>query len=459
MIFDPVFAFVGAFLNYTWWFWLFLILWPLFRSTWRFWREELWVHAEQETGKLFEIKMPREVLKSPQAMEQVLEAIHKLGNAAGNLEEWWIDGEVTKWFSLELVSIGGEIHFYLYAPKYKQYDLVKASFYAFYRDIELVEVEDYLDRLPVSLREMGVQGLDLYGTELVLTKEDAYPTKTYKDFESPDENKQYDPIATAIEMMSGIKPEQFFGIQIVIAPILADWGHHYAHVVESLKVSQSGGGGHGGGHGGGGGIGPLSFPGGPLPANPEHHDEPKPSFSFMMRTPGETTILEAVEGNLSKPAFETVIRFMYVSPQPTFWDSFPRRGIKSIFNQYSSNDLNGFALNDKMATNTKVWDAPYVFPQKRQEYRKARLLHLYRHRLLPPETFMGKLLTSYFWNWNFNSRPFHMTSQCLATIFHPPTVDVMVGPHVQRANSKKAGPPAGLEIFADESTLERFNQQ
>lgn len=454
MILEPVFEFVGAFLNYTWWFWLLLLLWPLFRSTWRFWREELFVHAEQ-AGKLFEIKMPREVLKSPQAMEQVLEALHKLGNAPGNLEEWWIDGEVTKWFSLEIVSIGGEVHFYVFAPKYRQYDLVKAAFYAFYRDIELVEVPDYLDRLPVSLREMNTQGLDLYGSELVLTKPDAFPTKTYKDFESPDENKQYDPIATCIEMLSGIKPEQFFGIQIVIAPILADWGHHFHGIVEKLKVSQSGG----QGHGGGSAFGPFSFPGGPLPANPEHQEVAKPAFSFMMRTPGETTTLEAVENNLSKPAFETVIRFMYVSPQPTFWDSFPRRGIKSIFNQYSSNDLNGFILNDHMGTNTKVWDAPYIFPAKRALYRKARMLHLYRHRALPPETFMGKLITSNFWNWNFNSKPLHMTSQCLATIFHPPTVDVMTGPFIQRTNSKKAGPPAGLEIFADESSLERFNQQ
>src|SRR3989344_5647862 len=84
------------FLGYTWWFWAFFILFPLFKSTWIFWRNEWFEHSKEFKTILLEIKIPREVLKSPAAMEQVLMGIHQLRNTAGDLREIWLDGEVTR---------------------------------------------------------------------------------------------------------------------------------------------------------------------------------------------------------------------------------------------------------------------------------------------------------------------------------------------------------------------------
>src|SRR3989338_5252647 len=104
---------IGFVLQRTWWFWAYLLVWPLFRSTWRAWREEVYIHHEEINEfkcTLFEIIIPREINVSPRGMKQVLSAIHHLKNAPGDLEEWWIDGEVTRWHSLEIASMGGEVH-------------------------------------------------------------------------------------------------------------------------------------------------------------------------------------------------------------------------------------------------------------------------------------------------------------------------------------------------------------
>jgi hypothetical protein len=446
---------IGTFLSYTWWLILFLILWPLFKSTWRFWREELYQHSVEMDGILLEIRVPREITKSVQAMEQVLNAMHQLRNSPGNIEEWWFDGEVTKWFSLEMVSLGGQVHFYVRVPDKRQRHLVEAAFYAFYQDVELIEAQDYMDRLPIGVREMHTQGYDMWGAEMVLTKSGAYPIKTYRDFESPDEDKQYDPISQFVELLAKVKPEEIVAIQILIAPLDSSWAEHFQHsVVDKLRTREDK-------HSGGGGtLGAMNFPGGPMPSmQAEHEEKQQGGFSFFMRTPGETNVLEAVENNLSQPAFETVIRFIYLSPQPTFWDSFARRGLKGAFNQYAANDLNSFTVNKTTSTQVKIWDKPYIFPKLRNEYRKARLIYNYRHRALPPETFMGKFITSFFLNWNFATKPDHMTSQCIATIFHPPTAGVLTGPHVARMESRRVGPPAGLPIFGEETDLERYQQE
>jgi hypothetical protein len=41
-------------------------------------------------------------------------------------------------------------------------------------------------------------------------------------------------------------------------------------------------------------------------------------------------------------------------------------------------------------------------------------------------------------------------------MWHPPTYAILTGPHIQRIQSKKAGPPAGADIFGDEKEIEKF---
>ncbi len=434
----------------------FAIVFPIAQSTWLFWKQEK--YKEQTPFILVELRMPREVRKSPRAMEQILSAIHALRNYAGDFGEIWIDGEVTRWYSLELVSFGGEVHFYLRMYK-KQRDLIEAAFYSYYPDLEIVEVEDYTSRFPKNVGELYQRGYDMWGSELVLAREEAYPIKSYIDFEAVDEERQYDPISLALEVLGKIKGEEIIAIQILLEPASPKWKDKWKDLIEKLRFKEDVQ--HKTTSGGSGFERKVEFQG-ILPHFPivRAGEDKKDDFSGLrksfLRTPGETDVLTAVEENLSKPGFETLIRFIYFSPKELFYDTFPRRGVMGIFNQYSSADLNSFVRNESTATRTKIWHWPHIAPASRNEYKKQRLLLNYRHREMVHHTFMGKLLTSHWLNFNFKSKKFIMTNRSIATVFHPPTFLVLTAPHVKRVVSRKMSPPAGLPIYGGEEDIEKY---
>src|SRR3989338_10054761 len=157
-----------------------IALFIIFRQAWLFSRTSLYKNAIEWT--LLEIKIPREVQQTPKAMEQFFMNLHGLRNAPVNFLEKYIDGEVTLWWSLEIVSFGGEVHFYIRTPsKYKK--MTAAGIYAQYPNAEVVEVPDYLNDMPKTTIDIYKQGNNFFGGEFVLTKEDFYPITTYKEFE------------------------------------------------------------------------------------------------------------------------------------------------------------------------------------------------------------------------------------------------------------------------------------
>ena len=416
-----------------WPFLLFLILFPLFRSLWLFWRQELYKKVHFKTI-LLELIIPRELQKSSQSMEQVLSSLHSLRNLPGNFGEKYWQGEVTRWFGLEMVSFGGEIHFYI-RVYYKQRNLVESAFFSYYPDIEIVEVDDYVSKFPTSVSEMYARGVDLWGSEMILAREDMYPIKTYPAFErqEKEEEKLLDPISTFLEVLSKLKEEEIVGIQLLIAPTGNEWINKWDKSVNKLKE-------------------PITRK--EIKTTAEGQVE---SFAkFIARSPGETEILEAVENNLSKPAFDTLIRFIYLSPKSVFYDSFARRGLTGAFNQYSALNLNFFSQNYPISTRALVWHWPHLFPKWRNEYRKQRVLHNFIRREVPPETRLGRFMIAYLMNWNFASHRFVMNIEGLATIFHPPTSIVLTEPHIKHLESRRKGPPAGLAIFGEEGEIEKF---
>ena len=69
---------------------------------------------------LLEIKIPKDVPKSPAAMEFVLQGMWEPSAPGTFVDAFW-EGKVRDWFSLELVSIGGEVRFFIWAlPRWKK---------------------------------------------------------------------------------------------------------------------------------------------------------------------------------------------------------------------------------------------------------------------------------------------------------------------------------------------------
>jgi len=432
-IFGSAGSWIFDFIYATWWFWLFFILFAVARSTWMFWKNMFFEHDFSKGTIFLEMKIPRETLRSPRSMDQFFQAIAALRNSAGDLGEKYLDGEVTRWYTFEMCTFSGEIHFYMRVPK-KQKMLVEAAMFSYYPEVELEVVEDYTRRLPHHIFDIDSQNLDMWGTEMVLTKEGGYPLKTYLEFESPDEIHQVDPIAAFMENLGKARKGEFIGIQINASPEGFDWGRQYEHIVDELRTPKTIGNSHG------------------KSADPAEIIK----AVTLQKSPGQTQTLESIERNLAKPGFKCVIRFIYIAPKNIFYDSFARRAIKGAFNQYGAADLNSFTDNKGMSTKIRPWNWPFVFAGLRNKGRKQRVLHSYMEREHETHEWMGKVLTSHLFNWNTHSKTCTMSSEGLASLFHPPMNLVTTAPHTQRVASKKQGAPAGLPIYADESVLDKY---
>lgn len=432
-VFGNIGQLILDFIQATWWFWLFFILFPVSKSTYLYWKNTMMEKEWLDKAVFLEMKIPRETLRSPRSMDQFFQAVVALRNAEGDLGEKYLDGETTRWYTFELVSFSGELHFYMRVHK-KQRMLLEAAMFSYYPEIEITEVEDYTRRLPHHILDVKAQNLDLWGSEMVLNREGGWPINTYIEFENMEEAHQVDPMSAFIENMGKARKGEFIGVQYNCAPKSLDWGNDYEYIVEGLRTPQE------------------------AKSHGKKSLDPNEivKAAMLQKSPGQTDVLKTVERNLSKPAFDVVIRFMYISPKNIFYDSFARRAIRGSFNQFGSADLNFFALNNNTSTRVRPWVWPFMFPKWRNQARQQRILHNYLEREHVIHQWMGKLLTSHILSWNFFTESVILSTEAMASLYHPPTLLITTAPHTQRVESKKQGAPAGLPIYADESMLDKY---
>lgn len=409
-----------------WWLWSFLFFSFLASQFWLIYRQELWRRTNIRWVVL-EIRMPRELRKTPRAMEQVFTAIHGIRNNPSSWKEKWWDGEVSLWFSAEIVSFGGEIHFYMVVPENHK-EFVEAALYAQYTDIEIVEAEDYITRLPPTMKDLKEAGYTLFGNELILAKPDAYPIRSYIDFEATEEEKTLDPISALLETIAKIKPQETIWIQILFRPKNNDsWKQASEKLVDELieKIQKRRGG------------------------------KSELSLTYPFYTTGDKETIEAIERNISKPGFDALIRYIYVAPKEIAREGFARRGVYSAFNQYATEHLNKFKHNVKTWTKVGWYYYPWFFPQRRKFARQTRIYYKYRNRWIydddetsPLEKFLG--ITPFDWGLSAHEAKMTLNTEELATIYHLPTNVVLTAPLLKRVEARKISPPPGLPIYGKE---------
>lgn len=161
-VFVNIGHYIVAFIEATWWFWLFFIVFPIGKSTYLYWKNTFMEYDWLSKAVFLEMRIPRETLRSPRSMDQFFQAVAALRNAEGDLGEKYMEGETTRWYTFEMVSFSGELHFYMRVHK-KQRMLVEAAMFSYYPEVEVVEVEDYTRRLPHHVLELKEQNLDLWG--------------------------------------------------------------------------------------------------------------------------------------------------------------------------------------------------------------------------------------------------------------------------------------------------------
>lgn len=417
--------------------------------------------------KLYELKFPLENLKSPKAMEQVFASLWGIFSFGLNNRQIWWEGDVESWLSLELVGRGTHVSFYI-RVKESQKNVVEAAFFSQYPEMEIREVPDYVNDLPDVIPN---DIYDLDGVDLLLARKDAYPIKTYDFFESPAEEKELDPMATLVEAASGLKEEELMLVQILIRPINDDtnpekWrkeGKKIIHKITGFKEPPK----------------PPGVMAGVVQffsnlwvaANPLSKEElawgvkkeEKP-LNFKTYGPGEIEEMKAIEEKMSKSAFDTIIRLLYIDRK----DSYSGKNFGAMmaaFGQFGTGNFNTFRPN--MATLTKgtkvgghskaggKWPWNMFFRKARLLSRKKKFFHAYKTREMPQYAHsrpsFGILSNKNYTGHYHKLGDLHLytsvlCSHELATIFHPPGQPI-VGHKVGQMPAKKAGAPIGLPII------------
>ena len=165
---------VGFFFS-AWPVWAPLILLNLAWHVWLDYIRRGWIQGQ---GYIFlEIRLPKDVAKSPAAMELVLQGIWENANISTPADAFW-EGKMREWFSLEIVSVGGEVRFFIWAfPRWRK--IIESRIYAQYPGAEVFEAKDYA----LDLKYDPDKTTNAWGVNTALVKPDAYPIKTYQEFE------------------------------------------------------------------------------------------------------------------------------------------------------------------------------------------------------------------------------------------------------------------------------------
>lgn len=377
---------------------------------------EIWVRYIQakfiakEGSVLLEIKLPREITKSPAAMEVMLTSLVQEGK--NNFLDAYISGKVRPWFSLELVSINGQVKFFIWTrPKIRR--LIETQIYAQYPGVEIHEAEDYTKdfHYPDKVKRDGPP--PIWGTHFKLSKADVYPIKTYVDYgldKDPKEEFKIDPMTAVLEFLGSMRRGEQVWIQILIQ------AHRKEGITDSRFKKKP------------------DWTSGGKEEIKDLLDKLKSETDdggtrYRQPTEGEKEIISALERSMTKFPFETCIRALYIA-EPDSFNPIGITGLIGSVRQYGSPHLNGFKLGKSTS-----YDYPW------QDFRGSNTIHAQK-----------KFLSAYKQRSYFHSPykhlgcdPYILNTEELATIFHFPG-SVATTPTIQKSMSKKGEAPPNLPI-------------
>jgi len=397
------------------WVWWIVIPYLLFSAIYKLWLEYIKKQFLKKVEYVvFEIKVPRYVEKSFKSMENVFASLHSIQISKPNFKERVFEGKTQLWLSAEIVGNGEGVSFYFRTPKdYK--NLVESHLYAQYPDVEINEVEDYTSVFSAPLPN---KFWDLWGLDFMLTQPSPYPILTYPFFELQKEEKIIDPLASLLETVSKLGPDEKIWVQILFKPADDSCKKEGEKIVGKLIGKKE-------------------------PTQRSYFDYVLEFLYHLVRapftapqwwedsgsagspgnvqnlTPGEKEIVEAIQRKTSKLLFDATIRFVYIDRR----DAFTRLNITSVmgfFRQFNTLHLNGFKPYKPSVTK-----ANKPFKEQKEFWKKRVLFKNYLKRKFNGDTKMV------------------LNTEELATLFHFP-VTTVEAPMLKRLEAKKSGPPINL---------------
>jgi hypothetical protein len=411
---------------------IFIVLIFLIIITWHIWVTYIQtVFLKSLKWTILEIRPPKDVYKSPLAMELVLNSLYAGAQGSDWFTRHW-KGEVSLWYSLELVSIEGKVRFFIRTPE-KFRKMIETQFYAQYPQIEIFEAEDYTKAFPDFEKNSD---FNIWAANFILSKDDVIPIKSYIDYGldksvgSLEAEQQVDPITPMIEFLGSLTLGEQVWVQILVRPDTKrfsvkkgdeieegkDWREKVKEVVKELndKLKEK-----------------------------EKDADGKVTTTVRRATRGEQYVIEAIERNAAKFGFDAHIRGLYIAKKDIFGGLVGTRAPSLIgaFRQYASGDLNGFKPDS--TTKFETWED--LFGNKIFERRKD-YFDDYKARSHFYGGFKFYKPSSYFTTPNSSGgKPFILSTEELATIFHLPG-KVVETPSFSRISTTKSEPPINLPI-------------
>jgi hypothetical protein len=426
---EDAFLFWRSIKVFFWDFWWILLpypMWHVYDFMWQEYTENVFLSKFEYV--VLELIPPKDIEKSPKLMEHVFTGLHDY-STPNNLEIHAGWKMLQPKMSFEIAGDAGKVHFYIRCPKQMRNN-VEAQVYAHYPDIEVYEVEDYVNDVPKSLPN---DKWTVWGVTYKYAKNPALPIRTYRNFQEDVTGKMVDPLANVIEVMSALPKDQHIWLQIVVMPEKAKNWHPaseayiqelmdeylgrnkkkskipFFNIFQEIFVVP-------------GNIFRGMF-GGELnaPAKDVSTEEENVEFNINKLPPGVQERVQAINDCISKDSFQTVIRFVSVGSNENWSKPLSVGGIRGAMRQFADTNLNDLVTDNK----TKTY-ANYYFDKERELYKKRKIVADYRSRA-----------GSGMW--------MLMNTEALATLYHFPDM-VIRNPAVTRIESRKEDAPADLPV-------------
>ena len=408
---------------------------------WKFWLH--YVQQDFISGidwVLLEIIPPRDVLRSPQAMELFITNALYHWSEKGGKEEYW-QGAVWFWFSLEIVSIDGQVHFFIRTPS-RIKSLIETQMYAQYPQAQVKVVEDYTLAVDEISKKSAWNG---WGCEFKLIKPEAFPIRTYIDYgldEDPKEEYKVDPISSVIEFFGSLQKGEQAWLQIVITPAKKmyhtkdTWFGKHDWVAEARAVLKK-----------------------MLKPYTRLQKGEAGTFAKEIRVP--EFLKKTVEGaaaKTSKLGFETGIRLVYVAKKEIFPPEHRTnnsRNVRLILRQYAKPDSNEFFRFN--SAQGDFYSGIIPASPKTVMLLANRMLNEFRERAFFHLPLRHHIFSKHFWDWPFptvliigavikayaHPQTFILNTEEIASLWHFPG-QILKVPTLTRIEAKEASPPPNL---------------
>jgi len=371
---------------------------------------------DKQKYALLEIKPPRNLVKTPLAMETFFSAIH-LSPGESTWYARWINGSVRPWWSLEIASFEGQVHFFIWTrAAYRR--IIEGQIYAQYPGAQVVEVPDYSRMISATPEEWAVWGVDFKHTAAA-----PLPIKTYVEYgldKVQEEPEQVDPLANLMEFMGSIGKGEYLWLQFIIRVHKGEkyhkknekgkaytWKDEAEELIKDIRGKT----------------------------RDDYIDpstgEERPGFPNP--TKGQAEKIAAIERNVSKLAFDTGARGIYIA-RPEKFNIIMITHLIGLFKPFTSTGWNGI---ESSAWHKRFDDYPWeIFAAKAKNHYSRKLVEAFRRRQFFYDPF------------GFGISPedvMVMSTEELATVFHIPSRSVET-PGLGRIQSATGEAPPNLPV-------------